>query len=49
MGEECSTCKNCADQQEIKSTETRFSGIHATANNNQNNIKTNKNEIRDNK
>ena len=48
MGEECSTCKNCADQQEIKSTETRFSGIHATANNNQNNIKTNKNEIRDN-
>ena len=48
MGEECSTCKSCADQQEIKSTETRFSGIRVITNNNQNNIKTNKNEIRDN-
>jgi len=48
MGEECSTCKNCADQQEIKSTETRFTSTRAITNNNQINIKTNKNETRDN-
>ena len=48
MGEECSTCKNCADQQEIKSTETRFTSTRVIANNNQINIKTNKNETRDN-
>ena len=48
MGEECSTCKICADQHEIKSTGTLFTGSHAIVNNNQNNIKTNKNETRDN-
>ena len=48
MGEECSTCKICADQHEIKSTGTLFTGSHAIANNNQNNTKTNKNETRDN-
>ena len=48
MGEECSTCKICADQHEIKSTGTLFTGSHAIANNNQNIIKTNKNETRDN-
>ena len=48
MGEECSTCKICADQHEIKSTGTLFTGSHAIANNSLNNIKTNKNETRDN-
>ena len=48
MGEECSTCKNCADQQEIRSTETRFTGTRVITNNNKNNIKSNKNEVESN-
>ena len=48
MGEECSTCKNCADQQEIRSTETRFTGTRVITNNNKNNIKSNKNEVKSN-
>ena len=44
MGEECSTCKTCLDQQEIKSNETRFTGTRIITNNNKNNIKTNNND-----
>ena len=41
MGEECSSCKTCCDQQEIRSNETRFTGTHIISNNNKNNIKSN--------
>ena len=43
MGEECSTCKTCLDQQEIKSNETRFTGTRIITNNNKNNIRANNN------
>ena len=39
MGEECSSCRTCFDQQEIRSNETRFTGTHIISNNNKNNIK----------
>ena len=39
MGEECSSCKTCLDQHEIRSNETRFTGTHIITNNNKNNIK----------
>ena len=38
MGEECSSCKTCCDQQEIRSNETRFTGTHIISNNNKNNL-----------
>ena len=40
MGEECSSCRTCFDQHEIRSNETRFTGTHIITNNNKNNIKT---------
>ena len=43
MGEECSSCKTCLDQHEIRSNETRFTGTHIITNNNKNAIKTNNN------
>ena len=43
MGEECSSCKTCLDQHEIRSNETRFTGTHIITNNNKNVIKTNNN------
>ena len=49
MGGECSTCKYCTDQYEIKKSETLFTGTHIITNNNKTNIKeyqNNKNNIR---
>ena len=43
MGEECSSCKTCLDQHEIRSNETRFTGTHIITNNNKNAIKANNN------
>ena len=43
MGEECSSCKTCLDQHEIRSNETRFTGTHIITNNNKNAIKVNNN------
>ena len=43
MGEECSSCRTCFDQNEIRSNETRFTGTHIITNNNKNNIKVNVN------
>ncbi len=43
MGEECSSCRTCFDQHEIRSNETRFTGTHIITNNNKNNIKVNVN------
>ena len=43
MGEECSSCKTCLDQHEIRSNETRFTGTHIITNNNKNAIKSNNN------
>ena len=43
MGEECSSCKTCLDQHEIRSNETRFTGAHIITNNNKNAIKVNNN------
>ena len=43
MGEECSSCKTCLDQHEIRSNETRFTGTHIITNNNKNVIKSNNN------
>ena len=43
MGEECSSCKTCCDQQEIRNNETRFTGTHNISNNNQNISKLNNN------
>ena len=48
MGEECSTCKNCADQHEIRSTETRFTGTHVITTNNNNIAKIDRKEINNN-
>ena len=41
MGEECSICRTCCDQQEIRSNETRFTGTHIITSNNKNIIKSN--------
>ena len=41
MGEECSSCRTCCDQQEIRSNETRFTGTHIITSNNKNIIKSN--------
>ena len=44
MGEECSACKACVDQHEIRSNETHYTGTHIISNNNKNNnAKNNKN------
>ena len=38
MGEECSACRSCVDQHEIRSNETHLTGTHIISNNNKNNI-----------
>jgi calcium-dependent protein kinase len=48
MGEECSACRSCVDQHEIRSNETHLTGTHIISNNNKNNItKINKNNNKD--
>ena len=48
MGEECSYCKNCSDQNEIRSNGTFYTGNHVITSDNNNNIKTNKNSWKNN-
>ena len=38
MGEECSACRACVDQHEIRSNETHLTGTHIINNNNKNSI-----------
>ena len=42
MGEECSACRACVDQHEIRSNETHLTGTHIINNNNKNSIIINK-------